>query len=106
MGVEIFDIGRATNHERLGTNGLKAKVTKYALIQGYRYKMRSVYAHFPINCNITDEGRKIEIRNFLGEKFVRKVDMRGGVTVTASPKQKDELIIDGNDIELVSLSGK
>ncbi|CAK8686589.1 large ribosomal subunit protein uL6-like [Clavelina lepadiformis] len=72
--------------------------------KGYRYKMRSVYAHFPINCNITDEGRKIEIRNFLGEKFVRKVDMRGGVTVTASPKQKDELIIDGNDIELVSLS--
>jgi len=67
--------------------------------------MRSVYAHFPINCNVTDEGTKIEIRNFLGEKFVRRVDMREGVSVKPSGKQKDELILDGNDIEQVSLSG-
>uniref|UniRef100_H2Z0C2 Large ribosomal subunit protein uL6 n=1 Tax=Ciona savignyi TaxID=51511 RepID=H2Z0C2_CIOSA len=79
-------------------NNMATGVTK-----GYRYKMRTVYAHFPINCNITDEGKKIEIRNFLGEKFVRRVDMRAGVTVSSS-KQKDELILDGNDIELVSLS--
>merc|ERR1712070_19740 len=72
--------------------------------KGYKYKMRSVYAHFPINCNITEEGKKIEIRNFLGEKFVRKVNMREGVTVAASAKQKDELIVEGNDIEQVSLS--
>merc|ERR1712096_104043 len=62
--------------------------------KGYKYKMRSVYAHFPINCNITDEG----------EKFVRKVNMREGVCVSASAKQKDELILEGNDIEQVSLS--
>ena len=67
--------------------------------------MRSVYAHFPINCNITEEGKKIEIRNFLGEKFVRKVNMREGVTVSSSTKQKDELVVEGNDIEQVSLSG-
>nr|CAB3265733.1 60S ribosomal protein L9 [Phallusia mammillata] len=72
--------------------------------KGYKYKMRSVYAHFPINCNITDEGTKIEIRNFLGEKFVRRVNMKEGVVVSASPKQKDELILQGNDIEQVSLS--
>uniref|UniRef100_H2Z0C1 Large ribosomal subunit protein uL6 n=1 Tax=Ciona savignyi TaxID=51511 RepID=H2Z0C1_CIOSA len=79
-------------------NNMATGVTK-----GYRYKMRTVYAHFPINCNITDEGKKIEIRNFLGEKFVRRVDMRAGVTVVLL-QQKDELILDGNDIELVSLS--
>jgi len=38
--------------------------------KGYRYKMRFVYAHFPINASITNSNRSIEIRNFLGEKKV------------------------------------
>lgn len=35
---------------------------------------------------------------------VRKVDMLDGVTITRSEKVKDELVLDGNDIELVSRS--
>ena len=38
--------------------------------KGYRYKMRFVYAHFPINASITNGNKSIEIRNFLGEKRV------------------------------------
>jgi large subunit ribosomal protein L9e len=68
--------------------------------------MRSVYAHFPINTVVTENGQGVEIRNFLGEKFVRRVKMQPGVKVTSSTKQKDELILEGNDIELVSRSGK
>lgn len=60
--------------------------------------------HFPINASITNNNSAIEIRNFLGEKKVRKVDMLDGVTVVRSEKVKDELILDGNDIELVSQS--
>lgn len=72
--------------------------------KGYRYKMRFVYAHFPINASITSESTAIEIRNFLGEKKVRKVDMLDGVKIIRSEKVKDELILDGNDVELVSRS--
>ncbi|XP_074571147.1 large ribosomal subunit protein uL6-like [Curcuma longa] len=72
--------------------------------KGYRYKMRLVYAHFPINASIPNNYDSIEIRNFLGEKKVRKVDMLEGVKIFRSEKVKDELILDGNDVELVSRS--
>jgi len=38
--------------------------------KGYRYKIRFVYAHFPINASIANTNSAIEIRNFLGEKKV------------------------------------
>lgn len=46
--------------------------------KGFEYKMRLVYAHFPINANITEEGSIVEVRNFLGEKRVRIVKMLPG----------------------------
>ncbi|CAE7307300.1 unnamed protein product [Symbiodinium sp. KB8] len=39
--------------------------------QKFEYKMHLVYAHFPINANIINGGKTMEIRNFLGEKVVR-----------------------------------
>jgi len=72
--------------------------------KGFKYKMRAVYAHFPINCVINDEGKSLEIRNFLGEKRVRNINMLGGVTVSESKAVKDELILEGNDVENVSQS--
>ncbi|KAK2664488.1 hypothetical protein Ddye_003062 [Dipteronia dyeriana] len=71
---------------------------------GYHYRMRFVYAHFPINAAISNGNKSIEIRNFLGEKKVRKVDMLDGVSILRSEKAKDEIILDGNDDELVSRS--
>lgn len=72
--------------------------------KGYEYKMRLVYAHFPINVNIANEGKRIEIRNFLGEKRARIVNMQDGVEVARPEGSKDELSLTGNDIELVSRS--
>lgn len=72
--------------------------------RGFQYKMRSVYAHFPINVTTQDANKVVEIRNFLGEKILRRVVMMPGVTCVNSPNVKDELILSGNDIELVSRS--
>merc|ERR1719350_1830393 len=57
--------------------------------KGYQYKMRAVYAHFPINCAISENFQLVEVRNFLGEKFVRKVRMHEGVTCKNSGNNKD-----------------
>merc|ERR1712211_128669 len=63
----------------------------------FEYKMRLVYAHFPINANVTNGGKTIEIRNFLGEKIVRTVQMLPGVIIEKTG-QKDELILKGADL--------
>ena len=74
------------------------------VVKGYRYKMRFAYAHFPINSLITNNGTTLEIKNFLGEKIVRKIDMLPGVKITRKEELKDELVIEGNDLNNVSLS--
>ncbi|KAI4210506.1 MAG: hypothetical protein LQ351_006657 [Letrouitia transgressa] len=76
--------------------------------KGFKYKMRYVYAHFPINVNIDKNNEtglfEVEIRNFLGEKIVRRVTMLEGVDVEISKTQKDELTLTGNSLENVSQS--
>ncbi|KAF6234381.1 hypothetical protein HO173_007414 [Letharia columbiana] len=84
-------------------NNLIIGVTK-----GFKYKMRYVYAHFPINVNIEKNSETglydVEIRNFIGEKIIRRVTMLPGVDVEASKNQKDELQLTGNSLENVSQS--
>mmetsp|Transcript_415 Transcript_415/g.878 ORF Transcript_415/g.878 Transcript_415/m.878 type:complete len:197 (-) Transcript_415:77-667(-) len=78
------------------------------VINGFEYKMKLVYAHFPINvaCDKVDgskETNNIEIRNFLGEKVVRRIKMQDGCKVERT-SEKDEIMITGNSIEAVGVS--
>ena len=70
---------------------------------GFEYKMLSAYSHFPINVSIVDNSKTLEIRNFIGEKIVRRIPMLEGVTIQQSTV-KDELILRGNDLDAVSQS--
>ena len=69
---------------------------------GYIYKMRFVYSHFPINVSV-NSANTIEIRNFMGEKRVRKVPITGDVKAELTGT-KDEIAISGNDLAEVSLA--
>nr|CCA21281.1 60S ribosomal protein L9 putative [Albugo laibachii Nc14]CCA21654.1 60S ribosomal protein L9 putative [Albugo laibachii Nc14] len=66
----------------------------------FRYKMRFVYAHFPIN--VTFENNVVEIRNFLGDKRVRRVALSPGVTYVRSDNVKDQIELSGIDLQKVS----
>lgn len=62
------------------------------MVQGlqndYVYKMKGVYAHFPMT--IKKQGNEIHIENFMGEAYPRKVDIMEGVDVQ----------VDGDDLEV------
>mmetsp|Transcript_31095 Transcript_31095/g.34832 ORF Transcript_31095/g.34832 Transcript_31095/m.34832 type:complete len:198 (+) Transcript_31095:156-749(+) len=70
--------------------------------RGFLYKMRFVYSHFPINVSIA--GGNVEIRNFLGERRVRKVKLPEGVKYLRSEDTKDEIQLSGIDITQVSIT--
>jgi len=70
--------------------------------KGFLYKMRFCYAHFPINVSLV--GNTVEIRNFLGDKRVRRVELMDGVQYVRTADVKDQIEISGTDITKVSLS--
>ena len=65
--------------------------------------MRLVHAHFPINVVIPKDGKSVEVKNFLGGKQAKKIDMLPGCSVKMNPDLKDELIFEGIDNQNVSL---
>jgi len=65
--------------------------------EGFRYKLKIVYSHFPINIKV--HGKTILIENFIGEKVARKARILGDVKIKV---EGDDVIVEGIDIEAVS----
>jgi large subunit ribosomal protein L6 len=64
--------------------------------EGFTYKLRIVYAHFPITVKV--EGKRALIHNFLGERSPRIAEIIGNVNVQV---KEDEIIVEGIDKEEV-----
>ena len=64
--------------------------------EGFTYKLRVVYAHFPISVKV--EGKRVLIHNFLGERAPRVAEIVGNVEVEVTD---DEVLVRGVNKEEV-----
>ncbi|MEM3444776.1 MAG: 50S ribosomal protein L6 [Thermoplasmata archaeon] len=80
----------------LGTWEAHLKNMMRGVTEGFEYRMKCVYAHFPVKMSV--KGNELIIENFLGEKKPRKAKILPGVNVVVKGQ---ELILTGNDIEKV-----
>lgn len=65
--------------------------------EGFTYKLKIVYVHFPITLKV--EGTKILIQNFLGERTPRVTDIVGAAEVSI---KGDDVLVIGSDIDAVA----
>jgi len=64
--------------------------------EGFRYTLKIVYAHFPMNVRV--EGNRVSISNFLGEKHPRYAKIVGNTKVTV---KGDTITVEGINKEEV-----
>lgn len=83
-------VGTAASHVRNMLTG----VTK-----GFTYKLKIVYAHFPINVKVDEARRIVLIENFLGERTPRIARIKGDVKVEVVG---DEIHVKGVSLRDVS----
>jgi len=96
----VFTASTASTRKKIsamvGTYAAHARNMCGGVTEGYVYKMKVVYSHFPIQLKKTDTA--LEIVNFLGEKKPRVARISEGVTVSTG---NDEVTVSGIDKELV-----
>src|SRR2546427_2739934 len=83
----------------LGTAAAHVRNMFKGVTQGYRYELRTVYAHFPVTVKVDEKAKVLKIENFTGEKTPRyakiveggKVDVKG-----------EDISVEGIDLKSVS----
>lgn len=103
--IESDDLVFSTDSDRknvvamVGTFAAHARNMCTGVSQGFEYRMKVVYSHFPIQLKL--QGDKLEIHNFLGEKKARFARIEGGVVAKIG---NDEVVLSGIDKELLGIT--
>ncbi len=94
--VFTCDLPKKKENALLGT--FRSHITNMIIgvTQGFEYKMKIVYSHFPVKTSVN--GNEFVIENFLGEQHPRKADILGETKIKV---KGDEVILTGPDKEHV-----
>lgn len=84
---QLAMLGTYVSHTENMINGVR---------EGFEYKMKVIYSHFPMSVKV-EQGR-ISVENYLGEKVPRKTQVVGNCEVKV---KGTEITITGNNIEEV-----
>lgn len=84
------DSKRKVDKAAVGAIAAHIKNMIRGVTKGYEYRMKIVYAHFPINVSV--EGKRVVIKNFAGEKTPRYAEVLGDVKVEVKGQ---ELVVKG-----------
>ena len=82
---------------QIGTTIAHAKNLAKGVTDGYEYKMKVIYSHFPVTVKV--EGDKILVNNFLGERVPRVSTIVGKTEVKVA---KQDITMNGINLEEVS----
>lgn len=88
------ETARAKEKALLGTFGAHIRNMFVGVTNGFEYKMKIVYAHFPIKASI--KGDVFLVENFLGEKSPRKTKILGATKVSI---KGDMVVLTGANVE-------
>ena len=87
---EVALVGTALAHVRNMIRGVTS---------GYTYKLKIVYAHFPVTVKVNEKEKKLTIDNFTGEKTSRVAKIVGSAKVKVAG---DEVHVQGSNLNEVS----
>jgi len=87
---EVALVGTALAHVRNMIRGVTS---------GFTFKLKIVYAHFPVTVKVNEKEKKLTIDNFTGEKTARVVKIVGSAKVKLA---SDEIHVQGINLNDVS----
>ncbi|MBN2109697.1 MAG: 50S ribosomal protein L6 [Methanosarcinaceae archaeon] len=98
INIEISDsviiidtsINKKAQKAMVGTFASHISNMLKGVTEGFEYRMKVVYSHFPMQVKV--EGKKFTIGNFLGEKKARSAKILGETAVKTSA---DEVLVSG-----------
>ncbi len=83
-------VSKKTQKAMIGTFTSHINNMIKGVTEGFEYRMKVVYSHFPMQLKV--EGKRLIINNFLGEKKARSANILGESSVKATA---DEVVVTG-----------
>jgi len=96
--LEAFNADKKT-YATIGTLASMVRNMMIGVEKGFKYKMKIVYAHFPMTVKVDEKNGLVVIENFLGQRGKIAASILSGVKVRVD---KDDVIVEGVDKEAVA----